>query len=260
MPFQSFDDVSLSQLESWYSQEADAYDLLSNLRPDEYHYHALNFFASKRYPLSSTRDSLRILCFGSSSGIELLTFPSLPAQVYLLDPVFKPCQQLLDQHRSVSHLLPNIDGKISLPSESLDLITCFGALHHIPNIRTILKEFTRLLKVDGHLYIREPISYMGESGTLRPGLTLMERGIPLEFLDHSLSTLPLSIQHRTFCLVQAISLLSKFLNIKPYNNKALTLLDLFLSQSYPATPPHYRRSFFSKLLAPASVFYSLRKT
>lgn len=47
------------------------------------------------------------------------------------------------------------DGKIKLPDNSIDVISVFHVLHHIPNYMQSLTEITRVLKQNGILIIRE---------------------------------------------------------------------------------------------------------
>ena len=63
-----------------------------------------------------------------------------------------------------------------------DLIVCFGALHHIPNVSRIIGEFYRCSEKGGYVLMREPIISMGDWTKKRKGLTRRERGIPLKIL------------------------------------------------------------------------------
>jgi SAM-dependent methyltransferase len=47
------------------------------------------------------------------------------------------------------------DGKIPLPDNSIDLVTCFVVLHHVNDLNKFFKEITRIMRKNGIFIIRE---------------------------------------------------------------------------------------------------------
>ena len=81
------------------------------------------------------------------------------------------------------YITPHYTGKNKLKNEKFDLITCFNALHHIPNVEFVLNTLVNSLKKGGFLLTKEPVISMGDWTRKRQGLTQNERGIPEEFLE-----------------------------------------------------------------------------
>lgn len=50
----------------------------------------------------------------------------------------------------------NMDKKFPFPDESFDLINCGFAIYYAKNIKKVLKEFSRMLKKDGRIFITGP--------------------------------------------------------------------------------------------------------
>ena len=78
--------------------------------------------------------------------------------------------------------------KFGTPSKFRDilafaLVTCFGVLHHIPNVSFVMSELGRVLEPGGVMLLREPVISMGDWRKPRRGLTKRERGIPLHLLQ-----------------------------------------------------------------------------
>lgn len=70
-------------------------------------------------------------------------------------------QELYAKHPPFGNTLPAefllFDGhRLSLPDESVDRIICLHALHHVPNPRTVISEFGRVLRKGGIVGFAEP--------------------------------------------------------------------------------------------------------
>lgn len=73
-----------------------------------------------------------------------------------------------------------------------------GVLHHVPNVSYILQEFSRVLRKDGVVMIREPITSMHAfDGISRPHMTKRERGLPLGPFREAIQAAGLTIQKET---------------------------------------------------------------
>ena len=82
---------------------------------------------------------------------------------------------------------------------TFDLVTCFGVLHHIPNITTVLREIIRVTAPQGIILLREPIRSMGDWKKPRRGLTKNERGIPHAFFDDLFERSDVKVFKKSFC-------------------------------------------------------------
>lgn len=122
-------------------------------------------------------------------------------------------------------------GDLAVGDATIDLVTCFNVLHHVPNVSHILEEFARVLSSGGLLLLREPTTSMGGNwGTSRPGLTPHERGIPPAYLRRELKAHRFVIEHDTFAIFPPILKLWK-LGLAPYNSRVLTSLDRLLCRA-----------------------------
>ncbi|EAS03796.2 UbiE/COQ5 family methyltransferase (macronuclear) [Tetrahymena thermophila SB210] len=51
--------------------------------------------------------------------------------------------------------LQNLNNKLNLPNNCVDLVTCFMAIHHFEHLDLMLREIQRVLLIEGYLFIRE---------------------------------------------------------------------------------------------------------
>jgi len=137
----------------------------------------------------------------------------------------------------VEYRSPNMLGAISAADAEFDLITCLGALHHVPNVSAVIGEFARCLKPGGYALIREPIVSMGDWRQPRPGLTKRERGIPLPFLIRAIEDAGLEIRRMTRCVFPLTSRIGRMARVSWFNSPVLTRLDYFFSRGcfWPTT-------------------------
>jgi SAM-dependent methyltransferase len=172
------DDFKLSKIKTWYDEESEGYANLGSKKKNyHYGYHALNIMHGlSKLPQWVKFDN--VLGFGAAYGHELTPIIDRINQITIIEPSENLQSKFLG-NIIPNYCKPNIDGSLLFPDNSFDLITCFGALHHIPNVSFVLSELTRVLKPQGYLLIREPIVSMGNWRNIRIGLTKNERGIPL---------------------------------------------------------------------------------
>ena len=172
------DDFSQAEIDAWFADEEHGYAGLVNADEGKhaYGYDALNLLHGySRLPPGQRFN--HVLGFGSSYGDELLPIVDRCHRVTLLDASSKFSVKSL-AGVPVEYLLAQSTGKIALPDASVDLMTCFGVLHHIPNVSQVVREFRRIMAPDGIALIREPTTTMGDWRKPRSGLTKRERGIP----------------------------------------------------------------------------------
>ena len=251
------DDYTPRQILRWYSEEKDAYvDLIPPDDSYEYEYFKLNDslgFDKVRYLLSSNSVAC---CFGSASGDELIPYRNLFKKIILIDS----SNSLLNRSKldNVSRVVSQPLGNIDLDDNSVDLITCFGVLHHIPNVSYVISEFYRILSPGGLLLLREPTTSMGDWRKPRKGVTKNERGIPRAILDDFIDKQGFRVLARTECVFPPLVRIAKLFSLKIFNSAIMIVIDSLLCRLFSFNYSYHRTSFLKKF-APASIFYSLLK-
>jgi SAM-dependent methyltransferase len=252
------DDFAQTQIDAWFADEAEGYYNLA--RPPrsaqrEYHYWALNDWHgfSKLPP----RRYEHVVGIGAAFGAELRPVLSASRLVTILEPSDGFAMADIDGV-PVRYVKPNSSGVMPFQDASVDLITCFGVLHHIPNVSKVLSEFRRVLAPNGYALVREPTASMGDWRFPRPGLTKHERGIPAALFREAIEATGLSIVSERKCVFSLTPRLQFLTRKGVFNNKLLTALDWAVcalpiwSHAYHPTSPLQK-------LRPTSVFYVLRK-
>lgn len=238
------DDFSPQEIERWFADEAEAYFEMSggSLEPGRYGYLELNRQSLLRF-LEPGRRFRHALGFGSGYGAELVP---LASRIDRLTIVESSGGYGRDPRLAmpVASLPAVPSGDIGLPDASVDLISCIGVLHHIPNVTHVVGEFARVLEPGGVLLLREPVTSMGGGwGRPRPGLTPHERGIPRALLRAGLEGAGFAIEHEELVIFPAILRLWRYAGRPPYNSPWLTRLDRRISRAlawnlrYHATRP-----------------------
>ena len=247
------DDFDQPAIDAWFADEEHGYADLSGADRSrhEYGYDELN----RRHGydcLPPTRRFRHALGFGSNFGDELAPVLDRLDRITLLDSS--------DRYRvrelkgvPVDFLIANATGEIGLADGSVDLITCFGVLHHIPNVSKVLDEFRRVLAVGGFALIREPATSMGDWRHPRRGLTARERGIPRRLLIDMVSKAGLKLVHAGDCQFSPLNKLCQKLGANMFNSRPLVQLDSLLSRAFLFNQTYHRTSTWSRF-APAGLF------
>jgi SAM-dependent methyltransferase len=218
------DDFTPEQVAQWFADEAEAYYELGgdSQAPERYGYEALNrqtLFAH----LPEGRRFGHALGFGSGYGTELVP---LAARIDELTIVESSARYGVDPGLSmpVHTVAADPRGQIALPDASVDLISCLGVLHHIPNVTFVIGELARVCAVGGYLLLREPVTSMGDWRRRRPGLTVHERGIPLDYLQARLRAAGFEICRATPVIFPLVLKLWRY-GPAPYASPLLTRID-----------------------------------
>ena len=100
-----------------------------------------------------------VLEYGCGGGSDTLSWLRRGCQVWALDVTPSNVDTTLVRARkmglsySLSALALDQSAPIPLASDGFDVVSCHGVLHHIPDPMPVLREFFRLLKPGGHLYV-----------------------------------------------------------------------------------------------------------
>jgi len=247
------DNFSPEQIEAWFRDEAEGYYKLPEERqPGIYAYHARNWWHGFRYLPQHAFE--HVLCLGGAFGDELQPILGRARKVTILEPAGG------FQNPKFEYVMPNTSGHVPFADETFDLITCFGVLHHIPNVSTVLHELARCTKRGGWQLICEPTHSMGNWDRPRHLLTPRERGIPISILRRIVEQSGLRTVHERRCMFALTSRLQSLFPKRKFvfNSTWVTVLDDHLS-NLPIWAQKYHATNILQKLRPLAVFLVLRK-
>lgn len=247
------DDFGNAEIAAWFEDEREGYADLGAKELDEtqYEYHALNRYHGFRHLPTNVRFE-HVLGFGSCFGgefepiakrIDRLTIVD-PSDAFVRSNIFGvPCR----------YLKPEQSGTLPFANETFDLITCFGVLHHIPNVSYVIGELARCLKPGGYAMIREPIVSMGDWRYPRPGLTARERGLPLTVFRSMIARSGLSVSHLGLCVFRPIPMIGDNIKVRVYNFPVIVRLDALVCRLLAWNQRYNAEKFWHKF-QPQSAF------
>jgi SAM-dependent methyltransferase len=248
------EDLSADEIETWFRDEERGYfGLHHDRRPGAYTYHALNVYHGFRHlPTTSFQ---HVLGFGSAFGDELEPILDRAHKVTILEPA-----NGFARDRFV-YVKPSPSGRMPFDNNTFDLITCFGVLHHIPNVSTVMGELARCLTPGGWLLIREPVVSMGDWDEPRPGLTARERGIPWNIMRRIVRDVGLVPGRGRLCGHSLSFFVERLLpkGYAVYNSPWLVRIDDRLS-NLPIWPRKYHATNAFQKLRAGSAFLVLQKS
>lgn len=249
-------DFSQEMIDAWFADEREGYyNLTQSAEQYTYGYYALNMYHG--YSRLPKQQFKHVLGVGSAYGCELEPILSHCDRISIVEPSdgFKNN----DLHGvPIEYIKPLPTGEMSFESNSLDLITCLGVLHHIPNVEKVVKEFFRILSPGGYALVREPIISMGDWRNPRTGLTKNERGIPLMILREFVKKAGFKVSRESKCVFSLTSRLKYLVSGPVYNNHSIVVFDAILC-SLPIWQKCYHARNVLQKLRPTSVFYVLQK-
>jgi SAM-dependent methyltransferase len=255
------DDFSDEEIALWFEGEREGYfDLYGNTEPavdkqPEYYYaglaeeHGFKWLPERSYP--------SILGIGSADGAELL--PLLPKCNKIT--ILEPSDGFVSSHiggKPVAYVKPNFTGVMPFDAGSFDVIVCFSALHHIPNVSMVIREMFRVLKPGGYVLLREPTHSMGDWRYPRRGLTKSERGIPHAIFRNIIVSAGFEVVRETLCMFSLVGRLSYFTSRPIWSFKWILQLDRLICR-LPVWPQHYHPKRIWHKIRPAGVAFVLRK-
>jgi SAM-dependent methyltransferase len=252
------DDYDEKAILDWYRDEEFGYYKLwgQGREANFYDYHALNARHAFRHlpdgPLG------KLISFGGANGEEIRSIAARTSQIVIVDPAdygTRAIQGITVEYRKALPL-----GTLPAAAGEFHVLTCFGVLHHIPNVSAVLAEFFRALAPGGLALIREPTVSLGDWQRPRTGLTKRERGIPLGLFQTMISNAGFDILRCTRCVHPITPRLGALLGVrKAFNSPALVWVDSCLS-SLTFWRARYHAEHFWHRLQPASVYLLLRKS
>ena len=254
------DDFTIDQIQDWYEKESEGYaDLGSKIKSNyNYFYHALNEVHG--FNKLKNKSFENVLGFGAAYGFE---FDPIISKIKNLT-IIEPSDNLLSEkigNLIPKYVKPEINGTLKFESNSFDLITCYGTLHHIPNVSHIINELIRVLKPNGYLLIREPVISLGDWNFPRKGLTRNERGIPISIFEQIFRKEPVKIISKSFCLTSVsffYNSTKKLLSKPIFAYKSFVIFDKILSLIFNGNI-HYHAIKRRHRIAPTNVFYLVKK-
>jgi SAM-dependent methyltransferase len=250
-------DFNADQIAEWYADEREGYASLGakNAASYKYGYHALNVHHAFRH----LRKGLfpHVMGFGSAYGEEFLPIISSIGRLTIVDPSDAFASESV-HGVPATYIKPSVSGSVPLEDDTVDLITCLGVLHHIPNVSFVIGEFMRTLKPGGTVLLREPIVSMGDWRKPRRGVTKRERGIPVHILRRMVLETGLIIERQGYSGFPLTPRLFRYLRSGVYNSGIATKIDACLAAAFAWNTTYHARNVFQRL-RPTSVFLILRK-
>ncbi len=250
------DDYDDERILKWHEEEKDAY--LKLLKKDKYiyDYHALNKICGFDFVLRNIHSDIKACGFGSAYGHELHPIAELCSSITLIDS--SASFHVNQESSRIRYIQATPTGVIDIPDNYFDLITCFGVLHHIPNVSFMLSELYRCLAPNGFLLIREPTTSMGDWRKERKGVTKNERGIPRVIFSRIILDSGFTILKKNSCIFPPFSSLYSKLENSVFRHKTSTIIDIILCRIFSFNYSYHRTSLIKKF-APASEFYICSK-
>lgn len=249
------------QVAQWVQDEREAYaelslDTLAATSRRSYPYSELNhYYGFSR--LTSRDEFEHVLGLGAADGAELDSISRQTKRFTIVEPTERFDRQAIGG-TAARYIRASVTGDLQVNSNSVDLVTCFGVLHHVARVSHLLTEIGRVLRPGGAGLIREPIVSMGDWRQARTGLTERERGIPLTAFEHAIISSGLQIESLHLCMFSLTRHLGRLLRVEPYNHRWLVRVDKGLSR---LTRPLYRyhATHMWQKIRPTSVFVIVKK-
>jgi len=248
------DDFDHESIQKWFIAEEEGYSETPTASVD-YRYNVINKVYGFKYLDKS--EFKNALGFGAAFGSEFIPIIDKIKKLTIIEPSLKLRSKNIG-HIQPEYHKPNPDGNIQFDSNSFDLITCFGVLHHIPNVSHVFNELVRVLAPGGYMLIREPIVSMGDWTKDRPGLTKNERGIPVEIFDRLIQQNQLIVVNKAYCFTMT-SVIVRVLNVPNIlKRKSYILFDKYLSKLFKWNVTYHPQTKLRRI-APNSIYYVIKK-
>jgi SAM-dependent methyltransferase len=251
------DDLDQEEIDRWFELEEDGYSGLGYVdsETDAYPYHGMNI----RYGWRFLNDNHigRVLGVGSAFAEEFSIVSKGIDEIIIVEPG-KKFWRSTAFGRELTYVMPSSSGKMMFESNSFDLVTAFGVLHHIPNVSYVMSELVRVLKPGGYLLIREPIITMGDWNYARPGLTKNERGIPLKLMRKTILALGCDVVSENLIGFSPLQRLLGYFKVNYWSSSLAIYADWFFCRIFSWNCIYHRKSIFDRF-SPSAAFWVIRK-
>lgn len=254
------DDFNIEQIKQWYEEESEGYANLGSKDFSKYKYDYHNLNKILGYNKLPNKSFENVLGIGSAWGCEFEPIIDKIKSITIIEPSDNLVSSKIG-NIIPKYIKPSIEGIINLEDNSFDLITCFGTLHHIPNVTLVLSELLRILKPNGYLLLREPLNSMGDWRKPRTGLTKNERGIPVAHFDNIFKKNNVSVESKKYCFTMTSFLqrkIGKLFKNALYSYKFYIYIDSCLSKIFKFNSRYFATKSLHNI-APNSIFYVVKK-
>lgn len=242
-----------SEVAEWYADEKEGY---ANLISDDYRYGYCQLNIQACFNHLPNKRFNHALGFGSAFGNEFEPITNRLNKITIVESSdLYPHNEL--NGKPLFYVKPTEDGALPFADGEFDLLTCFGVLHHIANVRQSISEFYRCLAPGGYALIREPSVYMGRWEGPSTNRTKRERGLPLDVMLAAFSEAGFDIQHVQPCCCGAIRRAARFFHVSPWKSVWITWFDMRLANRLPKR--RYQSSRWHQKIGPGAMAYTLRK-
>lgn len=252
------DDYTLEEIQQWYKEEEEAYAQLygvHNTDPQTFNYknmdvlYGYNKIPNKKYH--------NVLGLGSAWGYEFLPYIDNIENITIIESSEAMISKKIG-NITPKYVKASIFGNIDMPDNSMDLITCFSVLHHIPNVSFVLSELLRILKPGGFLLIREPVHSMELGSNSRMGLTKNERGIPSFYIKKIVEENHCKIIKSSYHYFIHSYLDRKLKGANFLNSRFFLRIDHVLSEMFSWNIHYSAKNKFQRI-APQNCYYIITK-
>lgn len=247
------DDFTPTQIDQWFNDEAEAYADLTKAEPQphRYYYHTLNRLVHYQY-LPKTRFR-HVLGFGAADGEEIRPLLDQVDRVTVVEPSGQFVRETLGG-RPIEFVKPRADGVLPFADATFDLVTCFGVLHHIPNVSKVVQEIARCTAPSGYFCLREPTTSMGGWWNNRPGLTRHERGIHMPLLEKMVKDAGFEVLVRRRVMSPFLPRISNLLRRDYCNSPSMIAVDRALCSLLAFGQKYHAEGVLAKLRPGAAAF------
>lgn len=252
------DDFGKEQISQWFEEESEYHNAFENGRwsesyPFVYHYYNSIFGIG-----DLLKPGIKVLDFGCAEGLTL-SWCKTPVDYHGVDASETFLEIAKKNNPKGTFKLIRNDQLVPYRDGTFDMILCFGVLHHIPNVSFVLKEFARVLKIGGKVFIREPITDMRKMDGSRVGLSPNERGIHPLYFYRSINSSGLRLEKVDLCFWGPLNYLREYCKNYPTLVRPIIWADRAISRLYrPEEVAYARRSVVQKL-APNTAYFLLTK-
>jgi SAM-dependent methyltransferase len=223
------DDFGAEEIDAWFADEVEGYTNLDHAdsQTDTYHYSALDAAYAWR---SLPQGRLDVIGLGSAWGSEFKPLADRVRTLTIVEPSKKFWRSDI-AGIPATFIMPAPSGLLSFKDASFDVGTVFGVLHHIPNVSQVLAEMARVLRPGGKLFVREPVTSMGDWRRPRYGLTRRERGLPKDFIATLSPRIGMEVTREDLVgFGPLVNLATRGSQAAPWNSPLFVKIDRLLSQ------------------------------